>query len=109
MEKTGLHPGLEARLTALATRIAELKRRMNQMKGVEKIEAFGEVKELEQRYQVREDRLHALNRRGPGLRQNIEAELEKVTDDLSGVVEDFIMWVDSGYDRNRRPKRPQKS
>ncbi len=109
MEETGLHPGLEMRLTALATRIAKLRQKMSQAKGLEKIEEFGEIEELEQRYKVLEDHLRKLNREGPGFRQDMKAEIEKVADDLTGTVEDFVTWVDSGYQPDQRPKRPNKS
>ncbi len=109
MDKTGLHPGLEARLTALAARIATLKRKMSQAEGLEKIEAFGEIEELERRYKTLEDRLRMLTREGPGFRQDMKAEIEKVTDDLTGTVQDFTMWIDSGYHPDRRPKPPAKS
>jgi predicted nucleic acid-binding Zn-ribbon protein len=102
MEEHGLHRGLEVRLGALAERIAALRRKMKKAQGAEKIEEFGEIEELERRYNVLAERLQALNREGPGFRQDVKAELEKVADDLSGSVEDFMMWVDSNY-RGRRP------
>jgi hypothetical protein len=39
---------------------------------------------------------------GSGFRSDVKAEVEKITDDLSGTVEDFLMWIDAGY-RGRRP------
>jgi predicted nucleic acid-binding Zn-ribbon protein len=109
MGKTGLHRGLELRLTALATRIAKLRQKMNQEKGLEKIEEFGEIEELERRYKVLADQLRSLNREGSGFRQDVKAEIEKVADDLTGMVEDFTIWVDSGYRPEQRPKRLRKS
>jgi predicted nucleic acid-binding Zn-ribbon protein len=105
MENTGLHRGLELRLEALAKRIATLRRKMKQAKSAEKIEEVGEIEELERRYNVLTGRLAALNREGPGFRQDVKAELEKVADDLSDVVEDFVMWVDSEF-QGRRPRMP---
>ena len=105
MEETGLHRGLEMRLTALASRIAELRQKMNRAKRLEKIEEFGEIEELEQRYKALEDQLSKLNREGPGFRQDMKAEAEKVADDLTGTVADFMTWVDFGYQPDRRPKR----
>ncbi len=109
MEKTGLHPGLETRLTALAARIAQLRQKMSQAKGIEKIEEFGQIEELERRYKALEDRLRMLNREGPGFRQDMKAEIEKVTDDLTGTVQDFMTWIDSGYHPGQRPKPLTKS
>lgn len=102
MEEQGLHRGLELRLEALAERIATLRWKMLQAKGAEKIADASEIDELERRYEILAGRLRALNREGPGFRQDAKAELEKVADDLSGTVEDFVMWVDSGY-RGRPP------
>lgn len=102
MEQHGLHRGLEQRLRALEARIAALRQAMSRAKGEEKIEEFGEIAELEQRHRRLADRLRALDGEGPGFRQDAKAELEKLADDLSGVVEDFTLWVDSGY-RGRRP------
>ena len=109
MEKTGLHPGLEMRLNTLAARIATLKEKMSQAKGLERIDALGEIVELERRYKRLEDRLGALNREGPGSRQDMKAELEKVSDDLMGALEDLMMWTDSGYRPELRPKPLNKS
>ena len=102
MEANDLHRGLELRLEALAERIAALRQKMSMAKGVEKIEELGEVDELERRYAVLAEQLRALNREGPGFRQNIKAGIEKLADDLSGTVEEFMDWVDS----DRQTPRP---
>lgn len=103
MEERSLHPELEARLTALANRIAHLRETMNKATGIEKIEDFGEIEELDQRYKVLEDRLSRLNREGPGFRQDMKAAIEMVADDLTGAVEDFMMRLNSGPRPQRRP------
>jgi predicted nucleic acid-binding Zn-ribbon protein len=109
MDEAGLHRGLEMKLTALATRIAKLRQKMSQAKGIEKIEEFGEIEELEQRYKVLDERLRKLNSERPGFRQDMKAEIEKVADDLTGTVADFVTWVDSGYRPDQRPKRLRKA
>ena len=91
MDEHGLHRDLELRLEALAERIAALRQKMSKAKGAEKIEEFGEVEELERRLTVLAERLQALDREGPGFRRDVKAELEKIADDLSGGVEDFVM------------------
>lgn len=93
----GLHRGLELRLEGLAERIATLRRKMIQATGAEKIADAAEIDELERRYKTLAERLQALNREGPGFRQDAKAELEKVADDLSGALEDFVMRIDSDY------------
>lgn len=97
MEGHDLHRGLEARLAALADRIAALRQKMSVETSSEKIAELAEVAELERRHKALADQLKALNREGPGFRQNAKAELEKVVDDLSGIVEDFTLRVDANY------------
>jgi hypothetical protein len=109
MAETGLHSALELRLAALARLIAKLRQTMRQAKGIEKIEEFDEIEGLERRYKVLEDQLRKLNGEGPGFRQDMKAEIEKVADDLTGMVEEFVTWVDSGYQPDQRPKRLRTS
>jgi predicted nucleic acid-binding Zn-ribbon protein len=108
METTGLHRDLELRLEALAERIAALRRKLRRAKGREKVEEFGEIAELEDRYATLAERLQALDREGPGFRQDAKAELEKVADDLSGTVEDFMSWIDADHQGNPPPLRGRK-
>lgn len=103
MEERDSHRALELRLEALAERIATLRQSMARAKGAEKIEESGEIAERERRYRNLAERLQTLNREGPGFRQDVKAELEKVADDLSGTVEDFMMWIDSDF-RGHQPK-----
>lgn len=97
MAQQHLHRGLELRLDALSDRIEALRRAMEHAKGAEKIERIGEIEELKKRRQALADRLRALNQEGPGLRRNIDAEWEKMTDDLTDLIEDFIMQLDADY------------
>lgn len=97
-----LHRGLELRLEDLAQRIAALRQKMTAAKGAAKIEEFGEIEELERRHRVLAQRLQALNQEGPGFRQDTKAEVEKMADDLTGTIGDFVSWVDAGGN-GRRP------
>ena len=83
MQERGLHQGLELRLETLAERIAALKYKMSMAKGVERIEEFAQAEQLEQRHKVLAEQLEALNREGPGFRQDLKAELEKLAYDLA--------------------------
>jgi hypothetical protein len=74
--------------------------------GIEKIEDLGEIDRLERRRQELKTQLDELNREGPGFRHEMKNELEKLSADLSGAGEAFIMWTDSGY---RPDKRRQHS
>jgi hypothetical protein len=105
----GLHRGLELRLVALAERIVALRQGMRQATGAALIEDFGEIEELQRRYDVLAGRLRALDREGPGFRQDVKAELEKVVDELTGTVEDFGLWVDSGFEKRRPSPRGSKA
>ena len=109
MEKTGLHRGLEMRLAALATRIAKLKQDIGPAKGIEKIVDAGTIEQLEQRYKVLADQLRLLNREGSGFRQNVNAEIDKMIDDLTGTLESFVMRIDAQNLLDQSPKGPHKS
>ena len=97
------HRGLELRLEVLGTRIRTLKDKMSHAEGLQKIEALGVLERLESRYKELEDSLGELNREGPGFRHGMKNELEKLAFDLSGALEDFITWADSGYHPDKRP------
>ncbi|MGH7035328.1 MAG: hypothetical protein ACREFL_16465 [Stellaceae bacterium] len=101
MDEQGLHRGLELQLEALATRIAALRQKMSTAGGGERVEELGEIEDLQHRYEETVARLRALQSAGPGFRREAKAELEKIAADLSGNVEDFVTWVDSG---GRGPK-----
>jgi predicted nucleic acid-binding Zn-ribbon protein len=109
MAEQGFHRILEARLEALGDRIDTLRHKMARSQGREKIEAFGEVDELERRYKTLGTRLQALNSEGAGFRQDAKAEVENLADDLSGAVEEFTLWVDRGCRPDLRPKSGGKS
>ena len=102
MDEQGLHRGLEQQLEALAARIAALREKISGASGGERVETRGEIEELQHRYEETVERLRALQKEGPGFRQESKAELEKIAADLSGNVEDFVTWVDGGG-RGRRP------
>jgi hypothetical protein len=101
MKETGMHPGMELRVRALATRIAELKDKMHRATGIEWVEGVGELGELERRHKALDEQLSSLDREGPGFRQDVEAELETVVADLSGSIADFMARLDSRYRAER--------
>ncbi len=103
MERADLHQGLELRLEVLANRIGTLKEKMARAQGPQKIENLGDIDRLERRYKELQGQLDELNREGPSFRHEVKNELEKLSADLSGAVDDFLMWTDSGYQPERRP------
>jgi predicted nuclease with TOPRIM domain len=102
MEQTSVHKGLEMRLEHLGYRIEGLKAKIETAQGFEKMDAIGRLDQLEHRYKDLEDRLRQLNREAPGIRHDMKNEFEKLSYDLSGTIDEFIMWVDSGFQRGER-------
>jgi len=82
-------------VTRCAERIAILRWKARNAKGLPKVEALAEIKELERRYALLARRLQALNSKGPGLWQNVKADIEKVADDFLATLGDFIIKLDS--------------
>lgn len=95
MEKLGLHSGLEIRLKTLELRIARLKQDVGKVKDLAKFEGDSEIESLEKRHKLLEDQLRELDREGPGFRQNVKAEIDKMADDLTGSLDSFLKRLDS--------------
>jgi len=108
MGQGDLHRGLELRLQVLGDHISTLKDKMSRAEGLQKIEALGDIGRLEERYKELKDRLDELNREGPSFRHGMRNELEKLSFDLSGALEDFITWADCGYHPDKRPAQASK-
>src|SRR5271165_5293082 len=96
MEQASLDQGLSMRLEHLASRIESLKAQIAKAEGFEKIDEIGRLDQLEHRYKDLENRMRELNREGPGFRHEMKNELEKLSYDLSGAIDEFIMWVVCG-------------
>jgi hypothetical protein len=97
MQEKRSHSGLELRLGTLAARIRTLKANAARMEGLRKVEESRKVDLLERRQKNLEHLLQELDREDRGLRHEIKYELAKLSYDLSGAFEDFIMSVDSRY------------
>ncbi|MFY9877749.1 MAG: hypothetical protein WAL20_19225 [Rhodomicrobium sp.] len=91
------HSGFELRLGTLAARIRTLKANVSRMEGLRKAEEGRKVDLLERRKSDLEHLLQELDSEDPGVRHEIKYELAKLSYDLSGAFEDFIMSVDSRY------------
>jgi hypothetical protein len=89
VEESGLHSGLEIRLRSLELRIARLKQDMGKAIGLAKFEGDGEIESLDKRHKLLEDQLRELDREGPGFRQDVKAEIDKMADDLTGSLVNF--------------------
>jgi predicted nucleic acid-binding Zn-ribbon protein len=99
MAKTGEHPILETRLRALAARIESLRQRLAAAKGIERVEEYGAIEELDRRHALLAERLANLEREAPHSRQGATEELNAMADDLSAAVEDLIMGLDAAGGR----------
>ena len=97
MQGKGLHKGLELRLGTLTARIRTLKADVARMEGLRRIEEHRKVDLLERRKKDLERLLQELDCEDRGFRHEIKYELAKLSYDLSGAFEDFIMSVDSRY------------
>ena len=97
MQERGLHKGLQLRLETLAARIRTLKQNMGRMESVKKIEELGKIEQLEARKKDLEHLLQELDREAPSFRHEMKYEFAKLSYDLSGAFEDFIMSIDSRY------------
>ncbi len=95
MANHDLHRGLRLSLDKLGERIAQLGESARGSGGVENTGRVVKLEQLERRHKELADRLDALNREGPGFRHEVKVELEKMADDLSGTVENFLSWVDA--------------
>jgi predicted nucleic acid-binding Zn-ribbon protein len=107
-KRAGLHPALEKKVRLLGTRIAVLQHKMETATSEQKIEALGRLTGLEQRHKHLEDQLRALDREGPGFRQDMKATMILLADDLTGAIEDLILSVDEHdhADRRASPRKP---
>lgn len=94
MAQIELQQMLERRLTVLATRIGDLRQKMDHATGADRLAQSGEIDELEGRYKALEDRIRHID---PAATSAIAAETEVMTDDLADLVDDFIMRIDAGY------------
>jgi predicted RNase H-like nuclease (RuvC/YqgF family) len=103
MGHSGSHRGLELRLETLAARLRMLREKVDRAEGLAKIEGHREIAQLERRQKDLEQRLSALKREAPGFKHEMKNELEKLAFDLSGAVEDFILWTDSGFQPGKWP------
>jgi hypothetical protein len=97
MQGKGVHTGLELRLGTLAARIRTLKANAARMDGLGKFEECRKVDLLERRQKDLERLLQEFDREDRGFRHEIKYELAKLSYDLSGAFEDFIMSIDSRY------------
>jgi hypothetical protein len=74
------------------------------MEGLRKAEEGRKVALLERRKSDLEHLLQKLDSEDPGVRREIKNELAKLSYDLSGAFEDFIMSVDSRYGPGSDPR-----
>ena len=87
MDHGSSHQALQARVDLILGRIATLKKTINTAEGIKKVEAQTNLADLAQRHKKLEDQLRVLDGHGSSMWQNVRAELELMTDDLSNSVD----------------------
>ncbi len=97
MHGKGLHRGFELRLGTLAARIRTLNANVARMEGLSKIEELRKIDLLERRKKDLERLVQEYDCEAPGFRHAMKYELAKLSYDLSGAFDDFIMSIDSRY------------
>jgi predicted nucleic acid-binding Zn-ribbon protein len=96
MVETSLHPALDKRLATLRSRIDGIRRAMSLAPPAEKMQAAAALAELERRFAALDAQVRALSQEAPGLRQSIKAEVILMADDLVGMSEDLMTWIETG-------------
>jgi hypothetical protein len=102
MEQGGRDRGVELRLEALAARIRIMRARVERRDGMDKLEGYAMLAQLERRYGKLEARARELQRGNKGLLHLLKCQIEKLSYDVSSAVEDLMMFVDSGYSLGRK-------
>ena len=97
MKGTDQHSALQMRVKTLGLRINALKQTMRKVTEAKRIEKLGELDELERRHKHLEERLHQIGREGSGMRQDADAELSLMADDLDGVLDSFMFSIEEHY------------
>jgi uncharacterized coiled-coil DUF342 family protein len=95
MEAPKFYREQESRLDELGKQIAALRSRIKGTQKGETARRLADLRNLESRRKMLIDRLNQLRDQGPGFRQEVKAELEKMSGDLSANVQEFVTWTDS--------------
>ena len=107
MGKRAYHDALDLRLRELTDRAATLKLRCEHAAGIKKFRTYWEIQRLERRKRMLQERLRKLEREENGFWQDIKANVQAVTDDLSGGVDRWIERLDANHAALSRVARDQ--
>lgn len=102
MKLTGLHVALEKKVMLLGTRITMIRQKIADASPEQQIAMLGRLNELERRHRHIQEQLQALDHEGPGFRQNVEAKLILLADDLVGAIDDLMLSADEHYQARLR-------
>ena len=108
MNEADLHVALKMRVRTLGLRITALKKTMSEATDAKRIEKLGELHELERRHKDLKERLHQIGREGPGLRQDVNADLSLLADNIQGGLNSLMFSIDEHYLAGEHAKPPRK-
>jgi hypothetical protein len=74
-----------------------------------KVAKLGELHELERRHEQLKERLHKLDREGPGIRQDVNAELSLLADNIQGGLDSLMFSTEAHYAADEDRKSGCKS
>ena len=109
MNDAGMYLTLKMRIKTLGVRITVLKTMMNQATDSKKVAKLRELHELERRHEQLKERLHNLNREGPGIRQDVNAELSLLADNIQGGLDSLMFSTEAHYAADEDRKSGCKS
>ena len=98
---------MKMRIKTLGIRITALENTMEKSTDSSRVAKLGELHELEGRHKDLEERLRQICREGPGLRQDVKADLNLLADNIEGGLDSLMFSVDAHFaaDENARSGR----
>ena len=108
MDTADQHSALKMRVKTLGLRITALKTTMSEATDAKRIEKLGELQELERRHRDLEEQLQQIGREAPGLRQDVNADLSLLADNIQGGLDSLMFSIDEHYRAGEHAKSPRK-
>ncbi len=109
MNDPGMYLTLTLYIKTQGVCIAVLKTMMNQASDSKKAAKFGELHELERRHEQLKERLHKLDREGPGIRQDVNAERSLLAENIQGGLDSLMFSTEAHCAADEDRKSGRKS